>query len=429
MEGASFDPGHNALFTVGESNQFRYYDLANGDLRYSQIISNGANYVHAKRSFYHVGWTNETQTFFHRFTLAPGSPDPAITEEIQDQVVLAGGTASFNVGLRGEKPLFYQWFFESKPLQGRTNASLSITNVQKADQGKYFLVVSNSFNATTSAIAQLTTLLPPVITQQPLGTIGQAGGETSFTVEATGTAPFSYQWTFEGVSISAATNATFLLANLQPVHEGYYRVSVSNAYGVAVSAPAVLRISPSLPRIATNPSDLTLDAGENATLTVAALGSQPMNFQWVHDGGILSANSPSLTISNVQASNAGEYRVIITNALGVSTSSVATITVLPSLPSIKSQPLGGTVVAGTSNFVLNAVARGSEPITYQWLQNGTIVPDGNKSTLVLSNLSIAQSGQYALVAANGYGSVTRPLCNCRGLRSAFIDYRLEQLGR
>ena len=55
------------------------------------------------------------------------------------------------------------------------------------------------------------------------------GGNTTFSVTAGGTPPFSYQWRFNGTSITNATNATLTLANVQASQAGNYTVLVGNA--------------------------------------------------------------------------------------------------------------------------------------------------------------------------------------------------------
>jgi hypothetical protein len=46
------------------------------------------------------------------------------------------------------------------------------------------------------------------------------------------------------------------------------------------------------------------------------------------------------------------------------------------------------------------------PITYQWLHEGTNVPDATSSTLVLTNLTVAHAGGYMAIASNASGDST-----------------------
>ena len=68
----------------------------------------------------------------------------------------------------------------------------------------------------------------------------------------------------------------------------------------------------------------------SATLSVAAEGSLPLGFQWKKDGGdIPGATDSSYSIGSLTFGDAGDYSVVITNALGVTNSTAATLTVLP----------------------------------------------------------------------------------------------------
>ncbi len=92
------------------------------------------------------------------------------------------------------------------------------------------------------------------------------------------------------------------------------------------------------PGISTQPSSLTLYAGKTATFNVNAVGTSPA-YQWrtngvaVNDGGNLSGSTtPTLTITNIGSSNALTYDVVITNAVGSITSSVARLSVISPVP-------------------------------------------------------------------------------------------------
>jgi hypothetical protein len=81
--------------------------------------------------------------------------------------------------------------------------------------------------------------------------------------------------------------------------------------------------------------------------TVAAAGTASLNYQWLENqtplangGNISGATSPALALVSVTPSNAGNYAVVITNAAGSVTSSVATLTVVvpPQFSAITSLP-------------------------------------------------------------------------------------------
>ena len=85
---------------------------------------------------------------------------------------------------------------------------------------------------------------PPTITGAPLSRTNQCGSTATFTVAASGTAPLSYQWYFNGVTLTNATGTTLTWTNVQAAHQGSYTVIVSNFAGSVTSLVATLTVLP-----------------------------------------------------------------------------------------------------------------------------------------------------------------------------------------
>jgi RHS repeat-associated protein len=67
------------------------------------------------------------------------------------------------------------------------------------------------------------------------GSIFTQGGTTNFTVTASGTTPFTYQWMFNGNAIAGATTSSYTVVNAQMSNQGNYSVVVANVEGSALS--------------------------------------------------------------------------------------------------------------------------------------------------------------------------------------------------
>jgi hypothetical protein len=85
---------------------------------------------------------------------------------------------------------------------------------------------------------------PAFIVDHPVSQATVAGSNATFTVAASGTPPFTYQWQFNGVSLSSATNSALIFTNAQPSQAGSYRVLVANGYGSPLlSSAAALTVA------------------------------------------------------------------------------------------------------------------------------------------------------------------------------------------
>ncbi len=84
---------------------------------------------------------------------------------------------------------------------------------------------------------------PPSITSQPVSQTVNEGSPVSFNVIAIGTG-LNYQWQFQSVNISGATNTSYNLTSATTNNVGIYAVIVSNPGGSVTSSNAVLAVIP-----------------------------------------------------------------------------------------------------------------------------------------------------------------------------------------
>ena len=165
-----------------------------------------------------------------------------------------------------------------------------------------------------------------LINAQPTNCSSVAGGSATFTALAYGAPPFTYQWLFNGTNIDGATNSLLTLTNVQSYNEGEYSVVVSSLYDSITSSNATLTVTPSSPIITTQPTIQVLTANFNVNIFATVIGSLPLTYQWQFNGtNIDGATNNTITLMNVQSTNAGYYNVIATNLYGSITSSNATL--------------------------------------------------------------------------------------------------------
>ncbi|HLP77087.1 MAG TPA: immunoglobulin domain-containing protein, partial [Candidatus Paceibacterota bacterium] len=165
-----------------------------------------------------------------------------VTNQPQNQTVLAGATATFSIVAGGQNPFRYQWRYNSVGIDSATNQLLTLTNVQPNQAGAYSVAISNQFGGAISSNAILT-VLPLAISGQPQSQSVAIGATVSFNVTASGQGPFSYQWQYQGADLAVETNSSLILTNVQTSQSGAYSVRVSNSFGSATSSNANLTVT------------------------------------------------------------------------------------------------------------------------------------------------------------------------------------------
>ena len=172
---------------------------------------------------------------------------PAIRSQPAARTVTAGQTATFSVEATGTAPLRYQWRKNGSNISGATSSTYTTPGASLGDNGaQYSVVVSNAVNTVTSNSAALTVsqaTVAPAINTQPANRTVTAGGTATFSVTATGTGPFNYQWKKGGTDISGATSSSYTTPATSSADSGaQYSVVVSNSAGTVTSSSATLSV-------------------------------------------------------------------------------------------------------------------------------------------------------------------------------------------
>jgi len=115
----------------------------------------------------------------------------------------------------------------------------------------------------------------PSISVHPSDQTVSVGQSAAFSVSASGTPPFSYQWQRNMLDISGANSSSYTLTNAQLSNSGaLFRCVVTNSFGNATSNEALLTVTPNHPPSAliTQPNNGTFyNAGD--TINYAGTGS------------------------------------------------------------------------------------------------------------------------------------------------------------
>ncbi len=212
--------------------------------------------------------------------------------------------------------------------------------------------------------------------------------------------PAAFGWTSQSFVVTATGTNTILQFSVRndPNIFGLDDITVTPGYPPAISVP---------------PTNLTLLAGSTANFSALATGSTNLVYQWRKNGtnisngtGIAGATTTNLTLTAITTNSSGNYNLFVTNIFGVTTSSVASLTVvLP--PTITSSALTNrTIQCGSSTNIFSITAAGTAPLFMQWQTNGTPVTSATNSTFALTNLHFATITNVAVIITNAYASLT-----------------------
>jgi hypothetical protein len=330
---------------------------------------------------------------------------PLILRQPASQTNARNSSMTFSVVASGTSPLRYRWRFNNNDINGATNSTYTINNLSSGNSGNYVVVVTNLLGSVTSQVAVLTVVsgTPVSITTQPISQSITQGVTATLRVVAGGSNPLSYQWRFappgqSEANISGATASTLILNNPQPSSAGSYRAVVSNPVSAITSEVATVTVLVP-PGITEQPQSRTVQPGSNATFSVTATGAA-LTYQWHKNGNpIPGATGASLTLTNVQAADAGNYTVVVSNSAGSVTSSAAALRLL-----VPPRILTLTLTSGVAEISFTSIAgvtyalEHSDHLTGEVWTSGAAVP-GNGGTLTLNDSSASVGTRFYRVRA------------------------------
>jgi hypothetical protein len=380
---------------------------------------------------------------------------PLITSQPVNQTVAATSTVNCFVTAIGPGPLAYQWRKDGSVVvdfgrvSGATTPHLAILNVQSNDAGNYGVVVSNAYGSVTSTPAVLT-----VVPVSALGwaldateLIWSTGGDVPWTAQTAvthdgvdaaqsgtilnnqetwvetsviGPGWLSFWWKVSSESrydylefyINGSRQATrisgevdwqvqnyTLAAGAQVLRWTYIKDNFDSS-GQDRGWVDQVNFTPHTgpPTLVQQPARQTVGAGGTATFRVQAVSALPFGFQWRKNGTnlidgqkISGVTLPTLTLSSLFGADAGNYSVVITNASGSVTSTVAMLTVID--PLITVAPASQNREPG-QRVEFSVTVTGTAPIAYQWQFDGTNIADVHPD----------RAGTYSVLVTNTFGS-------------------------
>ena len=377
-------------------------------------------------------------------------------DENTEKVVLEGEDASFEITASGEGELSYQWYKNTTNsntggtlIEHATAPNYTIDSTTVSMSGTYYYCeITQEYRGQTAVVktnpAMLTVVSKVTITKNPTAVSSIAGkGSVSFSVTASGAGTLSYQWYYKtsssgaGNLISGATGSTYTInaGNLSIDLSGrYYYCVVTQKYGAQTqtqtSTSALLTlIQPAT--ITSQPQNITVTEGKEATFSVTVNGLGNLSYQWYKttenssSGGeaISNATSSSYTIKSASTDmNGTYYYCIVTQKYGTPnqvshevTSEVAQLTIGTKVS--VSRPTSVNTIENTKDVTFTVKATGEGTFKYQWYKNtsnsntgGSAISGANSATYTIPKANVTTSlnnTYYYCVVTQTYGSSTK----------------------
>ncbi len=305
---------------------------------------------------------------------------------------------------QGTSPMTFQWFKDGDSVLTATSLTYNITTADTSNEGIYYCKANNLCGSDSTNQSILIVNEKPRITAQSSSQIVCENQSVTMYVTSMGTAPLTYQWYKGANAILGATNNTFTISTITTSDAASYYCKVSNGCAsVPVSSTAIVITVNTAPSITAQTSSIDVCENSAAAFSTTYSGTSPITYQWFFGvDTIQAATNNTYTISSVTTSDVGNYYCIASNSCGNSNSNIIPLSV-KTIPSIVSQSSDDTICEGL-NEVFQVVVNGTNPISYQWYKNNTIIPTGVSPYLSIVSADVSDIGSYHVVASNTCGN-------------------------
>ena len=309
--------------------------------------------------------------------------DPVASVSVSSSSLCVGGSALFTASVTGGTgTTTYQWQFNNSGTWQNVGGATSDTySALLLNPGtfEYRVIVNQAAGcADTSAASSVTVVADPTVSiAVDNGTICE-GGQINLTSTVTGgTGTTTYQWEFNNggtwEDISGATSEDYsVILNTADTYE--YRLSIQQSPGCEATSSSVTVTVVADPTVTVSVDEPAICEGGNAEFTATVTGGSGANsYQWQFNNSGTWQNIGGATASTYSAAllNPGtfEYRVIVTQTTGCSTTSAPVSVTVTSDPTVTVGVSDQQICDGGAVTLTASVSGGSGSSTFQWQQN------------------------------------------------------------
>ncbi len=360
------------------------------------------------------------------FTYTINIPKPVVKHTI---TATAGANGSISPSGKVEVVEGADQAFSITANEGYEIESLKVDGTAVSTATSYIFTNVRAAHTIEATFKQKITVEKPSIGKQPQNVSVKAGEQATFTVAATGT-DLKYQWQIDRndgkgfADIAGADRASYTTSAVDKNCNGYkYQCVIRNSAGSVTTGTATLTVTEDVtppvqptvkkPGISKQPQNVSVKAGEQATFTVAATGTD-LKYQWQIDrndgkgfADIAGADRASYTTSAVDKNcNGYKYQCVISNSAGSVTTNAATLTVTesttPSPDPVSYKILDGANSSWTENTDGSLSIRGNgEMEKFQNVKVDGKIIDKKNYTVTKGSTIITLKADYLKTLATG----------------------------
>ncbi|KAK1196573.1 TITIN protein, partial [Pygoscelis papua] len=361
---------------------------------------------------------------------------PILRRRLESLEVAVNHVAKFTCEVETAPNVRFQWYkagreiYDGDKYSIRTSnylSTLEIPRPQVVDYGEYSCKASNQHGSVSSTALLTVTEPPSFVKKVDPSYLLTPGDSARLQCKIKGSPEIQVTWFKNNKEIRESNTHRMSFVNSVAVLDilemkvddsGSYSCEAVNEVGSdSCTTEVVVKEPPSFIRTL-EPAEVV--KGTNTVLQCEVAGTGPFEISWYKDKKQIRSSKKyrltsqkaviSLEVSSFNSADVGEYECVIANEVGKCICSATYILKEP--PSFVKKIENVTALAGDS-ITLQAVVKGSEPISVMWMKGKDIIQDDNKvrltfehglATLQITGVQLSSGGKYTCVAENDAGS-------------------------
>ncbi|NWS55827.1 TITIN protein, partial [Chunga burmeisteri] len=401
---------------------------------YTFVASNSVGQVTSTATLKLEGINVSRQALSYSLLLI--SVAPILRRRLESLEVAVNHVAKFTCEVETAPNVRFQWYkagreiYDGDKYSIRTSnylSTLEIPRPQVVDYGEYSCKASNQHGSVSSTALLTVTEPPSFVKKVDPSYLLTPGDSARLQCKIKGSPEIQVTWFKNNKEIRESNTQRMSFVNSVAVLDilemkvddsGSYSCEAVNEVGSdSCTTEVVVKEPPSFIRTL-EPAEVV--KGTNTVLQCEVAGTGPFEISWYKDKKQIRSSKKyrltsqkaviSLEVSSFNSADVGEYECVIANEVGKCICSATYILKEP--PSFVKKIENVTALAGDS-VTLQAVVKGSQPISVTWMKGKDIIQDDNKvrvtfehglATLQISGVQLSSGGKYTCVAENDAGS-------------------------